>query len=551
MLKNLTIRNYALIRRLEMEPSSNLNIITGETGAGKSIMIGAVGLLLGNRADTRVLYDENEKCVIEGVFDIEEYGLRDLFNQNELDYERQTIIRREISPAGKSRAFVNDTPVTLDVLRELGGRLMDVHSQHDTLQLASNDYQLSIIDSYAGHHNLLESYRQHFQEFKKADKAYRDMLKEAEAIREESAYNQFLLEELTKANFTEDEQEELETHLQLLEHGEEIKLKLSQILNLLDQSEFAVNVGLHEANLLMARLGEYSEKYRNLGERLNSCLIELKDIADETDRESAQVEFDPEKIEQTKERLSLLYQLQQKHRVSDVKALLQIQADLQRKVEKAVNLDDELITLKTEAGKKEEMMRQNAEKLSLSRKKAFESFSTGIEGLVKNLGMPNATLSVDHTIIPPGESGIDSIKLLFSANKGISPQELKMVASGGEFSRLMFCIKYILADKTALPTIVFDEIDTGISGEIALKMVRMMEQLAQKRQALVITHLPQIASRGDMHYYVYKDESTDKTVSMIRPLSVGERVQEIAKMIGGDKPSSVALENARELLGID
>lgn len=549
MLVHLTIKNYALIRSLEMRPSGNLNIITGETGAGKSIMVGAVGLLLGNRSDSKALYDENAKCVIEGTFNIKEYQLEDFFEANDLDYQELSIIRREISQQGKSRAFVNDTPVTLDILRELGSFLMNIHSQHDTLQLASNDYQLSLIDAFAGNQPALEDYQKSYSSYKKAEKAYRDLKKEKEEIGKEADYNHFLYDELQKAALIEGEQEALEEELQTLEHSEEIKLNLNKAIALLNHSELSVLSGIYEVNSLLGQVKGLSERFRSLSERMTACLIEIKDIAAEVEKEESLAEFDPAKIEAAKERLGLIYQLQQKHHVSAIADLLAIQSALESKVTRSVNLEDEIEALRLEKERVREEMLEEASKLSAARMGSLQKFSSSLENLLKELGMPNASVVVIRQAVEPSMTGIDELRMLFSANKGIPPQELKNVASGGEFSRLMFCVKYVLADKTALPTVVFDEVDAGISGEVALKMVKMMEQMALNHQALVITHLPQIAARGRKHYFVYKDDSDHKTVSAIRELAKDERVVEIAKMLSGDKPSAVALETAKELLG--
>ena len=546
MLKHLVIKNYALIQHLEMEPSQMLNIITGETGAGKSIMIGAVGLLLGKRADIKVLYDEEKKCVIEGVFDLSSYELKDFFTDNDLDYQQQSIIRREINPSGKSRAFVNDTPVTLDVLKALGSYLMDVHSQHDTLLLASNEYQLSILDAYAQNQEILLQYRQTYKKYKKAEKEYSQLKKEAAGLKKEYDYNQFLFEELEKAQLKSGEQEDLEEELNLLENAEEVKVSLNESLQNLNHADFSVYSNLSTSVNLLNQIAGYAEKYRNLKERTESCLIEIKDIISELEKEESLVEFDPEKIAYTNERLNNIYNLQQKHQVSSIDELLKIHEELADKLNKV--LDDELEEKKNEVERIFEGLEQKAFKLSESRKKIFKKFTKEIEGLLKMLGMPEASLEVDQKIIEPAENGIDQVKLLFSANKGVKVQELKNVASGGEFSRLMFTVKFVLAGKTALPTIVFDEVDTGISGEIAFKMVRMMEEMANNHQVLVITHLPQIAAKGDTHYFVYKDNNALKAVSKIRRLNNEERVQEIAKMLSGENPSAVALENARELL---
>lgn len=549
MLQHLVIKNYALIQQLEMQPSARLNIITGETGAGKSIMVGAVGLLLGNRADTKALYNEEEKCVVEGTFDLSEYNLNSFFDNQDLDYGKETIIRREINPSGKSRAFVNDVPVTLDILKELGGYLMDVHSQHDTLQLASNTYQLSIIDAFAGTQPLLEAYMQLYKKFKKAEKEFKNLEYEATELRKEADYNSFLLDELEKLQLKADEQELLEEELNLLENAEEVKMKLNQALQVLDQDEMAALKNIHKSSQVLINLSRFSEKYRTLADRLESSLIELRDIAAEIEKEELEIELDPAKLEYTQSRLSSIYQLQQKHQVGSIAELLQIQEQLIEKVNKTVNLDDDLKAQEKALQQIKNDLLAKAQELSQSRRKTFDKLCGQMRGLLKDLGMPDAAVIVEHSKTEPSENGIDEVSLLFSANKGVKPQTLKNVASGGEFARLMFCIKYILADKTAMPTIVFDEIDTGISGEIALKMVKMMETMAGNHQVLVITHLPQIASKGDRHYFVYKDNQASKAVSKIRLLQNRERVEEIAKMIGGDKPSAIALENARELLG--
>lgn len=548
MLKSLLIKNYALIRHLEMEPSPGLNMITGETGAGKSIMLGAVGLLLGNRADTKVLYDEADKCVIEGLFDIQAYGLKEVFDEEELEFDQQCIIRREVSPSGKSRAFVNDSPVNLDFLKTLGSKLMDVHSQHETLLLGDNNFQLQMVDAFAQNQLLLQNYQEYYEAFRKVEKEFAQLSQEADDIRKESDYNHFLLNEFLEAQLEEGEQERWEEELKKLENAEEIKLKLTESIHLLSTGEFAVNIGLHTANGLLGQLSKFSESYKTLKERLESSLIELKDIASELEAEAEMVEYDEEKIVETKERLSLIYQLQQKHRVLTVANLLQIQADLQQKANKFGNLDDDLKKLQKEMEEVKIKLQKAGSDLSTSRKKVFQRIESDLKNLIAELGMPDATLNFSHQTVAAQKSGMDDIRLLFSANKGIKPQELRSVASGGEFSRLMFAIKYLLADKTALPTIVFDEIDTGISGEIALKMVYMMRKMAQNHQVITISHLPQMAAKGEYHYFVYKDNTSDKAVSRIKLLSEAERIEEIAKMIGGNQPSATAFQTAKELL---
>lgn len=550
MLINLFIKNYALIRELEMKPSSELNIITGETGAGKSIMLGAVGLLLGKRADTKVLYDEEVKCIIEGVFDISEYKeLLNIFQEEGLDYEKESIIRREIAPSGKSRAFVNDTPVTLDILKRMGQYLMDVHSQHDTLLLGSNTYQLDLIDAYAGNATQKEVYQLSYRNYKKTYVNCRKLEEEATEIKKEADYNNFLLQELQAAQLEGVNQQEMEEELEKLENAGEIKLKLGGVVQALEYAEpMAVNATLYDVLTELKQIGRYSETYRRLSERLSSCLIELKDLTGELESEEQEIELDEEKTLLLQERLRLLFSLQQKHAVTDLSELLRIQQELQAKVSRIENLDEEIAEARKNMEKAEQDMLVAAKKLSETRLQIFDRFIKEVARLLQDLGMPDAQLLIEHKAIAPQLAGIDEINILFSANKGVKPQSLKSVASGGEFSRLMFCIKFVLADKTALPTIVFDEIDTGISGEIALKMVRMMLEMARNHQVISISHLPQIAAKGNAHYFVYKDNSAAKTFSRIKKLSEEERVAEIAKMIGGAQPSPVAFESARELM---
>ena len=550
MLKHLLIKTYALIRELEMHPSAHLNIITGETGAGKSIMLGAVGMLLGNRADTRVLYDEETKCVVEGTFDISEYAsLKAIFEEEELEYDDETVIRREINPSGKSRAFINDTPVTLEVVRRIGNYLMDVHSQHDTLQLGTNTYQLSIIDAFAQTTAEQEHYQQEYRRMRKLQRDYERLTEEAATMRKEADYNSYLLNELQEAQLDGLNQQELEEELEKLEHAEEIKLKLTGVLQALEYSdELALNPQLHSVLVELRGVGKYAESYRQLAQRLESVVIELKDITREVEAEEAGVDIDQERIVQLQDRLSNLYKLQQKHSLQTTEELLQLRNELAGKVNRAEGLDEEIAATQKELQEAKKRVEEAGRKLSDKRKGVFTKMVKQIEELLVGLGMPEARLQIDHKLIVPTPTGQDEVNLLFTANKGMKPQPLKTVASGGEFSRLMFCVKYVLADKTALPTIVFDEIDTCISGEIALKMVRMMQQMAQGHQVISISHLPQIAAKGEAHYFVYKDNSTAKTFSRIKKLSEEERVQEIAKMIGGATPSPVAYESARELM---
>jgi DNA repair protein RecN (Recombination protein N) len=548
MLRHLTIKNYALIKHLELEPSPHLNVITGETGAGKSIVLGAIGLLMGNRADTKVLWDEQEKCVIEGSYDIRNYKLKSFFKNEDLDYDDITVIRREISPGGKSRAFINDTPVTLEVLRGIGSLLMDIHSQHETLQLGNQSFQLQLIDAYAQNTSIRETYAEAWEGFVRAKKEFESLSAEADTLRQESDYIKFQLEELLKAELVENEQESLESELKVMDHAEEIKNRFNAVAESLSRSEYSVQRGLADARNQLQSVTGYSAVYEGLFKRLESVRIELEDIADEIDREENNIEFDAERTEIVKERLSNIYRLLKKHRVNSVNELLAIQESLQQKASLTANLDGELARTKTAFTSAEALVNVVASKLSDSRRKAFDPLSKQITKLLKELGIPNAELIAQLETVLPAVNGADKIEILFSANKGITPRPLAQVASGGEFSRLMFCIKYVMAEKRAMPTLILDEIDNGVSGEIAIKLGNLMTTMSRNHQLITISHLPQIAAKGDAHYFVFKDNSNKKTVSSVRKLTEAERIEEIAKMIGGAKPSRVALENAQELL---
>ncbi|WP_339698955.1 DNA repair protein RecN [uncultured Roseivirga sp.] len=548
MLQRLSIENYALIQQLEINPDAQLNIITGETGAGKSIILGALGLLLGNRADTKSLLDQDKKCVIEGTFDISAYQLKLLFEEHDMDYDSECVIRREISTSGKSRAFVNDGLTNLDFLKLLGRKLMDIHSQHDNLLLSANSYQLGLIDAFAQNNSLLQKYSEAFSDYREKHEILEQLRTESAELRKEADYHQFLFDELDKAQLQADEQEVLEAELNKLENAEEIKLKLNEALSALDQSEFNANQMLQGAKAALGQINKFSKEYDALFERLNSSWIELKDIIAELESEEEQVEYEPRRAEEVQERLSLIYKLQQKHQVPDIDSLLSIYEELGDKVLRVGNLDDAIEAAEKEANQAFELVKSSGDTLSQSRTTVFTSFEKQIGELLDDLGMPHAKLAIQHEKQSPSESGVDKINLLFSANKGIAPQPLKQVASGGEFSRLMFAVKYILADKTALPTIVFDEIDSGISGEISIQMAEMMNKMAQNHQVITITHLPQIAARGKSHYYVYKDNAQDVTASNIRKLNHDERLTELAQMIGGKQFSESSLESAKELM---
>ncbi|MEH0156850.1 DNA repair protein RecN [Limibacter armeniacum] len=548
MLKHLLIKNYTLIEHTEISPAEGLNMITGETGAGKSIMLGALGLLKGTRADSKVLFDESMKCVIEGAFNIQEYHMRDLFTDLELDYEKITILRREITPAGKSRAFINDTPVKLDVLRKVSEKLMDIHSQHDTLQLGSNAYQLGLIDIYAQNTSLLQKYQQQYTSYKKAENAYNQLLAEHNQIKNEFEFNSHMLQELTDMNLDDIEQTSMEEELEMLENAENIKSSLNTALEFLSRADFSAESSLKSVIGTLGHISSFSSKLEDLKNRTDSCLIELMDIVYEIEKEDSDLFFDFERIESIKDQLNTLYSLQKKHHVNTLEELREVRDELQRKVDKVISFDDELLEAETQKKALWETMMEVGKELSAVRIQTIPKIETSLNSLLDSLGMPNAKVVVERREQEPTASGIDEVSVLFSANKGREPQPLKEVASGGEFSRLMLAVKYILASKTSLPTIIFDEIDTGISGEIAIKVGQIMKDMGKSHQVITISHLPQIAALGEKHYYVYKDNSSEKTISRMRALNDDERLHEIAQMIGGANPSEMALNSARELI---
>lgn len=548
MLTQLLIRNYALIKSLDLTPHSGLNVITGETGAGKSIMLGAMGLLMGERADTKALWAEGEKCVAEAHFSTNPADLQEIFENQDLDVEASTVLRREISASGKSRAFINDTPVTLDVLRTISSRLMDIHSQHDTLALAHRGFQLSLIDSFAQNHQLRTRYAEHWAQLVAARQKYKEVTEQAERLKQESDYISFQLDELNKAALAEGEQEQLESDVKVLENAEEIKQRLHQSIALLSHTESSAQNTISEARGILQPLAQFSDMYRQLVHRMESLRIELADIVRELEHAEERVEFDPDKATEAQSRLSTIYQLQKKHRCHSVGDLLQLRDDLQAKANTIKNIDHEIAHAQQQLAACEWRVADSGAKLSQSRLTVFQPLTKKITVLLQELGMPDAQIKIEHEAVTPQASGCDNIDVLFSANKGMAPKPLVQVASGGEFARLMFAVKFVMAERTAMPTLVLDEIDTGVSGEIALRLGKLMQAMAKNHQVIAISHLPQIAARGQAHYLVYKSTEGKKAVSHLRLLTDEERVTEIAKMIGGDKPSASALANARELM---
>ncbi|CAG4992036.1 DNA repair protein RecN [Dyadobacter sp. CECT 9275] len=548
MLSNLLIKNYALIKHLEMTPDPGLNIITGETGAGKSIMLGAIGLLLGNRADVKALYDTSEKCVIEGTFNLTGYDMAGNFEEENLDFSEECIVRREISVAGKSRAFINDTPVNLDSLRRISNQLLDIHSQHDAVLLGTNEFQLQVVDSFANNTILLAEYKSAYQQYKNKVREFESLKSQAAQLRKEFDYDQFLYQELDDAKIEADELDKLEQELNVLENAVEIKEKLHLAHAYLDNPENSALELLKGSLTALNQASRLVTSYDGLRQRAQSCLIELRDIADEIEQLHDHIDVDPGRTELVQDRLTILYNLLKKHQVTHLSNLVHIREELGVKLNTVLNLDDSLRIAEKEMNAANEKMQEKALALSKKRKSVASSIEILILERLRDLGIPNASFTIEITETEPAATGLDIVSFLFSGNKGITPQELKQVASGGEFSRLMLVIKYILADKRKLPTIIFDEIDTGVSGEIAKKMGKMMQSMAHNHQIIAITHLHQIASSGNAHYFVYKDHSSDKTVSKVRRLSTDERVMEIAQMIGGNNPSESVISNAREMI---
>lgn len=549
MLKRLLIKNYALIDELDISPASGLNILTGETGAGKSIILGALSLILGQRAESKYFYNQAQKCIIEGFFQIEEYNLADFFKEEDLDYEPETILRREISADGKSRAFVNDTPVTLTTLKALGEHLIDIHSQHATLAINTEDFQLMTLDSVGGNTSLLKDYQETYRKYKQVTQSLQQLIEESKQAQNEADYHQFLYDELSAAKLISDEQEALEQEQNQLSHAEEIKRALLAANFLLSEQEQPVINSLKEAGQQIQQAAHYVNNLHELSERLQSTLIEIKDIAEEVARTEQNILFDEGRLEEVNERISLLYQLQQKHHVSSVAELLAIQKDLEDKLAKLSSNDEEMERLKTES----EQLRKTSEELAIAlrdnRQRAIPLVQKAVVDVLAEVGMPNSILTIElEESVALRPSGADAVRFLFTANKGQVPQPLNKVASGGELSRLMLAIKSLIAKSSALPTIIFDEIDTGISGEVALKVGNVMEEMAKHMQVIAITHLPQIASKGNAHYKVYKADEGHVTRTNMRKLSDEERVVEVAQMLSGSNPGEAALQHASELL---
>ena len=549
MIVSLSIENFALIEKLSVRFSDGFSVITGETGAGKSILLGALGLVLGKRADLSSLKNKQEKCIIEAHFQLKNYNLKSFFDDNDLDYEEETIIRREILPSGKSRAFINDTPVNLNELQELSNFLIDIHSQHQTQELSVDGVQFQIIDSVASNEVILNEFCIQLKEYKKIKseiKLKRELLL---SLSKEQDYNSFLLEELLAAKLKSGEQELLESQFEKLNNVELINENLSRILSLSNQDQFGVIQGLKEIKVSIQKIASYSQDFSDLSERISSLLIEFDDIENEISDLAESIHSDPVELQLLNEKLQLIYSLQKKHQVNSVDELLVIQNELDSKVVSSVTLESEISLLEKQLQNNESTLDDLAATLHNNRIKSIPVLTKKMEDILSNLGMVNARFDIQ--LIQKEvylNNGKDEIQFLFSANKGSEFGLLKKVASGGEMSRIMLAVKSILSQYSKLPTIIFDEIDTGVSGEIAHKMGEILKGMSSNMQVFAITHLPQIAGKGKEHIKVYKVIKENQTLSELKLLKQEERVLEIAQMLSGSNVTETALNHAKELL---
>lgn len=552
MLQRITIKNYAIIDSLEIDFSEKLNIITGETGAGKSIIMGALGLILGERADSSVLVNKEKKCIVEGIFSTgNKKATRSFLEQNEMDISDELIVRREIAVNGKSRAFINDTPVTLSQLNELSGLLVDLHQQFNTLSLGENDFQREVIDALAGHTDLIHDYQLLFKKWLSVKTELTNLKEQKISFDKEYDYNRFQYNELEEAGLKENELEDIDAELKLLSNSEGIKAMLSKVNYELQESESPVTQQLKSLLNQLQNYSSYHPAIPSLIERMQAAQVELQDIADEISTIEDHINYDPARIEQLNERLSSGYKLQKKHGVKTTNELLAIQKDLENKLQAVLSIDEQIRQKEKETDHLFDEAGKLAAKISAGRKKQIKPLEEKVNKLLVQVGMPNAKLKISVETLHATSlniTGSDTIEFLFDANKSGQFQPVRKVASGGELSRLMLCIKSLVAQSVDLPTLIFDEIDTGISGEAAKQVGIIMKGLAAKRQVISITHQPQIAGKADAHFFVYKEIINDAVKTNIRRLNTEERITAIAKMLSGEKPTAAAIENAREMV---
>ena len=549
MLKQLHISNYALIDELDVSFESGFNVITGETGAGKSILLGALGFALGDRADTNVLYDKDKKCVVEAQFELKDNTLQALFEENDLDFETDCIFRRELSPQKKSRAFINDTPVALQAMKEIGNQLVDIHSQHDSLLLTDADFQLRLLDDIAQNNSLLTDYQAEYGNYNQLKRSLNDLKEMATKNTAENDYLKFQLDELDKADLKEGEYTEIEQTLSVMENSEEIKTLLVTANGLMEDAETAILGQVNELSSTLSRLKHLLPDTESLFERIENLKVELKDIAYDLRHKEDETQFDEEQLQNLQERYDLLSRLMMKHRLNEFEELIALRDSLKEKVNAFENIDEAIAQAEKQLKTSEKQLSSLAKKLHEKRCQAAVAFGEKVAQLVRQLAMPFAQFQVSvESQASFGSKGSDEIRFLFSANKGIAPDDIRRVASGGELSRLMLSIKSAVSDYNYIPTLIFDEIDTGVSGEVAAKIGGIMRQMGHSLQLISITHLPQVASQALHHYFIYKDNKGERTQSHIRLLDAKERVGEIAKMLSNNEITPEALRAAEVLL---
>lgn len=552
MLQQLNIKNYALIEDLSVDFTDGFSVITGETGAGKSILLGALGFVLGDRADTGVLFNKEMKCVVEAHFELSNNDLQPLFDSNDLDFDKECIFRRELSPQKKSRAFINDTPVSLQVMKEIGSQLVDIHSQHDSLLLTDADFQLHLLDEIAQSQNLLVDYKSGYDVYNSLKRKLNELRETASKNIAENDYLKFQLDELQKAQLKEGEYAEIEQSLNVMENAEEIRSLLFSANGLLENSETAILPQLNELSSAMHRLKQLMPSSEELLQRIESAQLELKDIAYDLERLGDGTQFDEEKLQELQERFDLLSRLMMKHHVKEFEALIALRDELETKVNAFENIDQEIAQTESALKEQEALLREMASKLHTLRIKAAKTFGDQVTDLARQLAMPHAVFQIAIEPLKDfSPTGLDQVRFMFSANKGIEVAELSKVASGGELSRLMLSIKSVVSRHNYIPTLIFDEIDTGVSGEVAAKIGGIMQGMGASLQLISITHLPQVASKAAHHFFIYKDNEGARTQSHIKVLSAKERVTEIAKMLSNDKITPEALKAAEVLLRLE
>ena len=548
MLQHLHIQNYALIDDLTVDFSEGFSVITGETGAGKSILLGALGFVLGDRADLGVLFDKDKKCVVEAKFNLTDETLKPLFETNDLDFDQDCIFRRELNPQKKSRAFINDTPVTLQTMKEIGCQMVDIHSQHDALLLTDADFQLRLLDNIAQNNSILTDYQVEFSRYQELKRSLHELKETATRNTAENDYLKFQLDELEKADLKEGEYSDIEQTLHTMENAEEIKSLLVTANTLLEDSESAIIGQINTLSSVLQRMRNLLPNTESLGERIDNLKVELKDIAYDLRRREDEIQFDEEQLKTLEERYDLINRLMMKHRLSDFESLLSYRDNLKEKDKAFENIDDSIAKTEKKLRDSEKLLSQKAKTLHDRRCQAAKLFSERVESIAKQLAMPFAQFQVSvESLEDFGSKGSDEIRFLFSANKGVHPDDLRRVASGGELSRLMLSIKSAVSAYNYIPTLIFDEIDTGVSGEVAAKIGSIMQSMGTSLQLIAITHLPQVASKAQHHFFIFKDSQGERTQSHIRQLTPQERISEIAKMLSNDKITPEAIKAAEAL----